>query len=433
MNLNRETFSGVKWTSSSSLVLAVFGLLKISVLARFLNPSDFGLMALVTFVLGIMNLFMDMGLTSAILHKQNISQKEYASLYWVNIIFSLCLFAFLYFVSPLIGSFYGEPELNQLIPLMAYSIVLSALGRQFKTVEQKKLRFKYIAITEIIGATFGFSTAFFFAVNNYGVYTLVYSSLIQYTTVNAIYFINGCSTYGILFHFCFKEVKPFLKIGVYQVGGQLLNYFNRDLDILLIGKFFGSEILGGYSLAKQLVQYPMQLLNPIVSRVSAPILALTQDDYFLLKDKFLNFLNIVSTTNIFAYGFLALFSYPIVSLLYGVEYTYISTIVKILSIYMYFRSVASIIGSLVIATGKTYLEFNWNFFVLFITPFFIYIGALVSIEMVAFALVMVTILLFIPSWFFLIYKLCGATLKEYSYNYIPRLKSLWSLINISRG
>ena len=96
MSLKSKTISGVKWSTVSTITLAIVGLLKISVLARFLDAGDFGLMALVTFVLGFMNLFMDMGLTSAILHKQKISNDEYASLYWINIIFSFILFALIY-------------------------------------------------------------------------------------------------------------------------------------------------------------------------------------------------------------------------------------------------------------------------------------------------------------------------------------------------
>ena len=77
MTIKKQAISGVKWTTVSTIIIAISALLKISVLARFLDVSDFGLMALVTFVLGFMDLFMDMGLTSAILHKQNIKKVNF--------------------------------------------------------------------------------------------------------------------------------------------------------------------------------------------------------------------------------------------------------------------------------------------------------------------------------------------------------------------
>ena len=425
MSLRSKTTSGVKWTSVSTITIAVVGLLKISVLARFLDATDFGLMALVTFVLGFMNLFMDMGLTSAILHKQEISDNEYASLYWINIIFSLVLFGLISLASPYIASFYEEPELTLLIPLMAISIMFSALGRQFKTVEQKNLNFKYLAVTDIIGALFGLGVGVFAAIRGHGVYALVYAALTQYAISNMVYFVKGLWDRGMLFHFKYVETKPFLKIGIYQVGGQVVNYFNRDLDILLIGKFFGSEILGGYSLAKQLVQRPMQILNPIITNVASPVLALIQSDKDELKRKFLSFLNIVATANLTAYGLLALLAYPTVLVLYGGEFTHIVILVQILCAYMFIRSVASLVGSLVVATGRTDLEFYWNIFVLLVTPLAIFIGAQFSVEMVALSLVIAMVILLIPAWKLLINKLCGASLSEYLNSYVPRWYNLY--------
>lgn len=428
MSLKSKTISGVKWTSISTITLAVITLLKIAVLARFLDAADFGLMAIVTFVLGFMNLFMDMGLTSAILHKQDISNDEYASLYWINVIFSLLLFGLICLVSPYVAIFYVEPELNILIPLMAISIMFSALGQQFKTVEQKQFNFKYIAITGIIGAVCGLVVGIITAIRGYGVYALVYAALTHYAISNLIYFGRGLWDRGMLFHFKYRETKPFLKIGIYQVGGQAVNYFNRDLDILLIGKFFGSEVLGGYSLAKELVQRPMQILNPIITNVASPVLSLMQTDKDQLKRKFLSFLNIVATANFTAYGLLALLAYPTVLVLYGSDYTHIVILVQILSAYMFIRSVGSPVGSLVVATGRTDLEFYWNIFVLFVTPFAIFIGAQFSVEMVALSLVIAMMILFIPAWKLLINRLCGASLGEYLNSYLPRWEKVYRLI-----
>ena len=290
MNIKKQIVSGVKWTTIGTIVIAVVALLKLSVLARFLDKADFGLMALVTFVMGFMNLFSDMGLTSAILHKQNISKKEYASLYWFNIGFSIILYAILYAVTPFVTSFYNEPELNILIPLLGLNLLISAIGRIFKTIESKHLIFKEITIFEIIAAIVSLCFAIYLAMNDYGVYTLVYSALLQYSLQNLMYLVYGLRKYGLLFRFKFIETKPFLKIGIYQVGGQVVNYFNRDLDILIIGKFFSPEILGGYSLAKQLVFRPAQILNPIITKIASPGLSLLQNNsmYIPLRANFIS-------------------------------------------------------------------------------------------------------------------------------------------------
>jgi O-antigen/teichoic acid export membrane protein len=331
-------------------------------------------------------------------------------------------------MSPFLGAFYNESELEVLIPIMAISIMLSALGRQFKTIEQKQLNFKYIALTDVVGVGIGLIVSVITAVKGFGVYALVYGALTQYSISNSIYFINGLRDRGRILRFRYTESKPFLKIGIYQVGGQLVNYFNRDLDILLIGKLLGSEILGSYSLAKQLVQRPMQILNPIISKVASPVLAIIQEDKQQLRIKFLSFLNMVATINFIAYVMLALFAYPAVVLLYGKKFLDIVLLVQVLSIYMFLRSVGNPVGSLITATGKTKLEFYWNLFVLLITPIAVYIGAQFSKEYVALSLIMASLILLYPFWKLLIFKLCGATAREFFLTFIPHFGIIYRLV-----
>lgn len=412
-NIKKEVVSGVKWTTIGTIVLAIVALVKLSVLARFLDKADFGLMALVTFVMGFMNLFNDMGLTSAILHKTNISKKEYASLYWINIMFSFILYGILFLVSPLVASFYNEPELTVLIPLLGLNLIISAIGRIFKTIESKHLKFKMISIFEIIAAICSLCFAIFLAMNNYGVYTLVYSALLQYIIQNLLYFIYGLKKYGLLFHYNYLETKPFLKIGVYQVGGQVVNYFNRDIDILLIGKFFSSEVLGGYSLAKQLVFRPAQILNPIITKVASPSLSKLQGNIEVLRLNYFKLISIVAKVNAIVYIALIIFAPLAVLIFYGEGFDEVVSLVRILSVYMIFRAIGNPVGSLIIATGKTNIEFYWNLLVLIVIPVFVFISSQYTITYVAWSLNIASFILFYPAWKFLIYKIIGGTFMEY--------------------
>jgi len=419
--IKSNVISGVKWTTIGTITNALVALLKIAILARFLDKADFGLMALVTFVMGFMNLFNDMGLTSAILHKQQISKNEYASLYWLNVIFSIVLYGVLLLITPLVSNFYEEQDLKFLIPLLGLNLLISAGGRIFKTIESKFLLFKQVTIFEISASLLSLIFAVYLAINGYGVLALVYSALLQYLVQNALYLILGLKKYGLKLHFNFGETTPFLKIGMYQVGGQIINYFNRDMDILLIGKFFNSDVLGGYSLAKQLVSRPAQILNPILLKVASPALAKFQENMLQLKTNYLKLVGWVGKLNFAVYGAVALFAPIIVQLFYGTGFEEINPLVRILSVYMIFRAIGNPVGSLVIATGKTHLEFLWNMITLLVLPIFIYSGSIMGIEEVAWALTLAMAILFIPSWRLLVYKMTGATFKEY----------LWAIVKPS--
>ena len=413
MNLNQQVIKGVKWTTIGTVTVAVSNILKISVLARFLSKDDFGVFAILSFFLGFFNLFSDMGLTTAILHKQNIKKNEYASLYWFNILFCIFLYLLLFLITPMISNFYNAPTLDFLIKLLGLSIIINSIGLQFRTIETKNMSFKYISIFDIIASVASLLFAIWLAMNGYGVLSLVYSIILQYTISNILLLLLGIKKFGILFHFKFKELKPFLSIGLFQVGGQLANFFNRNLDILIIGKFFTQEILGGYSLAKELVFKPAQVINPILTKVAAPTLAKFQINQELLKENYLKLINIVSSINSIIYFVLIVFAPIIVDVLYGGGYTNIVILVRVLCVYMFFRAISNPIGSLVVATGRTDVEFIWNIGLLIFIPIVVYIGSMFGVVQVTIALTAAMILLFLPSWYFLVRKMSGATLREY--------------------
>lgn len=431
MNLKQQSILGAKWMTLSTGLVSVFAILKISILARFLDKTDFGLMALVTFVLGFMNLFMNMGLPAAILHKQNITNNEYASLYWLNLGFSIFLYIVLILLTPLMAKFYSEKELLVLLPIVGLSLIISGAGQQFKTIEQKELHFKYISLVEISASFLSLIFSIILAVKGFGVYALVYSALLLYTFSNSVYLIHGLKSRGLRIHFSFLEAKPFLKIGIYSTGGQIINYFNKGLDIIIIGKLFGIEVLGGYSLAKQLVLRPKQLFGLILTRVASPTLARLQDDIILLKRNFLKLSNLVATINISIYLIIIVFSSIIVRVFYGSGYENIEILVKILSLYMIFIAVRNPVTSLITATGKTYLDFYWYLFTFPVIPIAILIGAQINIEWVAISMVIAMAVLFIPYWWFIIRKLIPASLFEYMKTLLPNYKRLWNLIQIS--
>jgi len=312
---------------------------------------------------------------------------------------------------------------------MSIILILSAIGRQFKTIEQKNLNFRRIAAIVIVSSLVSLLLAVVLAIKGFGVYSLVYAALVQYFMSNMSFFFLGISKNKILFHFSYQEVKPFVKIGIFQVGSQVTNYFNRNLDILIVGKFFGSDVLGGYSLAKQLVFRPGKMINPVLTRVGAPVLARFQDNIQLLRKNYLKLINLVAAINLPIYLGIFFLAPLLVNVLYGEAYFEIVNLVRILSIYMLIRSLFNPVGTLVIATGRTDLEFYWNLFTLAFMPVAIYIGSQFSIEGVAWGILIAMVLLLIPYWWFLIRKMIGVDLITYLSWIIPKANSYRIITN----
>lgn len=417
---------GVKWTTILNAFLFVAGLLRMAILVRFLEKEDFGLMALATFVIGMTTLFMDMGISSAILHKQNVTKREYASLYWLNVGLSIVLYALVFFLAGPIGAFYGETELTPIIRLVGIGLLLSALGRQFKTINQKEFAFRRLALVEMTAMLASLLVGGILAVQGWRIQALVWSTLTNFAISNFTYLLLGVRENGLLLHFSWQETERFLKIGFWEVLSQLMNQFNRDIDVLLIGKLLGAEVLGGYHLAKQLAQKPMALLNPIVTSVATPYLAKLQTTKEELKGNFLKILNMVASVNLPVYLVLAIFAEPVVRIYYGSDQLDIVPIMRILCGYMYFRAIINPAGSLLIATGRTDLNFYWNLLLLGAFPVFVYTGHFYGAIGVAYGLLSLIVVMFIPTWKILIAIPSGASLGEYLRALIPD----WRLISL---
>ena len=156
MSLKEKTLSGVKWTTFSTVINAIIQLLQIGILARFLDVSDFGLLAIITLVIGFSNMFVDFGISSAIIHNQNITNNQLSTLYWLNVFFSLVIFTIIFFSAPFIADFYDDTRLTELIIYTSLTIIIQAFGKQFFVLFEKKLMFNLLSKIEMFGVFIGF-------------------------------------------------------------------------------------------------------------------------------------------------------------------------------------------------------------------------------------------------------------------------------------
>lgn len=413
INLRKTALLGVKWTTVGTIGRAIFQLLQISILTRFLPKEAFGLVAMALFVVQFSNIFVDMGMTSAILHRQNTTNNEYSSIYWLNIFISLTLYSILFFTAPIISRFYEEPELRMLIPILGINLLLMAAGRQHRTILQKQFQFRTITIAELISFFLGLITAILLAINDFGVYSLVYSTLVASFVSNSFFLIQNLNLNPIGFHFSFHETKSFLKIGGYTMGSSLLDFFSREIDIILIGKMLGAENLGIYSLAKQIVLKLYSIINPIVITVLSPLLSAIQKEKKRLKTTYLKVIKYLAYINFPLYALVIVLSKEILHLVYGSSYAESYLVLSFIAFAYCLVALSNPVGSLQIATGRTDIGFKWTVMRLLITPAIIFAGATINIEAVAGFYAILSLFLLIPLWYIQLKPMANINLKEY--------------------
>ena len=226
MGLLKTGIKGMAWTTLSIVVRSVVSLLQITILTRFLDKADFGLVAIATVFIGFTQLFLDLGISVGIMHKQDTTPKVYSSLFWLNILMGVLLTAILCVISPLAAKMYDEPSLTRILIFLSCTVFFASVGAQHRTMQQKEMRFQYISIVEIVSSILTFCVAVYTASHGYGVYSLVYSTLFNAVFSNLVFLgIGLIKDKNISFHFNFRETIPFLRIGVFSIGSNVLDYF----------------------------------------------------------------------------------------------------------------------------------------------------------------------------------------------------------------
>ncbi|MCJ8498591.1 MOP flippase family protein [Chryseobacterium salipaludis] len=360
MDIRKTVVSGIKWSSISNIGLAILQLIQISILTRYLPKEDFGLLAIAVFSVNFTNIFVEMGISTAILFKQNITQKQYSSLYWLNNFIAIILYIFIYTASPLVAQFYNQPKVENIIRILAFNIILMAIGQQHRVILQKKLIFHTLAKVDLIAYTVGLITAVTMAISGYGVYSLVFSTISTSAISSSLLIYIRRKQEPILLHFKMSEIRDFLTIGTYSLGSNILDFLSREIDLILIGKYFGPRTLGIYSLAKQISLKLYSVVIPIVFSVFNPLLASMNREKKKVEYYYLKVLHMISHTTIPFYLIVALCSREILTILYGKEYETAYYILACLAIFQACFTLVKPAGSLQIATGRTDVGFIWT-------------------------------------------------------------------------
>lgn len=413
MELKKQVIQSTKWNSLATVFNLGFQFLKLIVLTRLLDKSDFGLVAIATMVISFTSIFSDLGFTIAIIHKQDTTEKQYSSLYWANVLFSVFLFLLVVGISPLVARFYRENQLTIIIPLLAIEILANAFGKMFQTLKMKSLDFKFISIVSVSCTILGFVVTIILALTGFGVYSLVIGQLVQVLLVQSIYMITGRKSVKISLHFNVQEIKDYIIIGSYGLGAKVVDFAASKIDVFLIGRFFGMEALGVYNLAKELIAKPYSILGKIFYNIGVSAFAIIQNNINAIKDKLNLVLNSISLITAPLYILVAVFADLIVPIIYSNSFGEIIPLVRILAIFGFMSSLEFASFSVRDAKGKTNYSLLWTSLLFIIIVLTTYLLKDTSIIILAFAISVVSVITIVPFWYINIYKTIGVSFFDF--------------------
>ncbi|MFD1140773.1 MOP flippase family protein [Larkinella insperata] len=416
MSTKQQAISGGKWITISTVISTVFQFLQVSILARLLEPSVFGVVSVSTLIINFFFIFTNLGFSNSIISKQESDPKVLSSLYFMGLILGGTVFLIVYFSSPLVVAFYNEPRLDKVIKLASIYFIINYFGQIYLFILQKELQFKSVAIIEIIGTITGTSIAIALAYNGYAETSLIIGYLIMHVVRTVLSIILGLKYFKPSLYFNLDLIKDHLRFGLFNVGDGLIGFIQGNADNIIVGSLLGVTSLGYYTIAYQLAVFPINKLNPIILQVAYPVLAKMKGNDQELKNSYIKILDIISYLNIPLLAGLLITAESVVPLFYGPGWDNTIPLIKIFVFQSFFGCLTHPLFTLAFTKGKPNLLFYLNLATLAVKiPLLYFFGKYWHVTGIAFSYLTTTFISLILN-FYIAYSLIGNFFKEFLAN-----------------
>jgi PST family polysaccharide transporter len=358
MYLKDQAILGIEWTAGARVAKLILQFIISVILARLLTPKDFGLIAMIVVFTGFAALFSEMGFGTALIQRKVIEERHLSSIFWLNIAVGLILTCIFFAGAPLVSTFYSEPRLKTLTMFVSANFFLSSFKVVQFSILSRSMDFRKLAVIETTTMFIAGSFAITLALFGYGVWSLAWQMII--TTIIGVILFWLFTEWRPRFQFDKNAVKELLGFSSNLLGFNVFNYWARNIDNLLIGKFVSSAGLGIYSRAYGLMLMPLSQISATLGRVLFPSLSKTQDDKVLAKKIYLKTIGAIALLTLPMMTGLMVVADSFVLALLGPKWAAVIPVLRILCLVGMMQSLGTTVGWVYSSQGRTDLMFRWG-------------------------------------------------------------------------
>lgn len=252
------------------------------ILARLLDPSTYGTIALVTVFIAILQVFVDSGLGNALIQKKDSDNIDFSTVFYFNVAMCFALYVVMFFCAPLIANFYKMPDLTLVIRVLSLTIVISGLKNVQQAYVSKTLQFKRFFFATLGGTLGSAALGIFMAYKGYGVWALVAQNLFNLMLDTVILWLTV--KWRPIKAFSWKRLKGLFSYGWKLLVSALLDTGYNELRALIIGKKYSSEELAFYNKGNQFPNFIVCNINTSIDSVLLPVMSREQDDKKVVRE-----------------------------------------------------------------------------------------------------------------------------------------------------
>lgn len=252
------------------------------ILARVLTPKDFGIIGMLAIFIALARVFVDSGLGTALIRKQNVTNADYSTVFIFNVIAGLIIYILLFFIAPLIAEFYSEPKLTLLTRVISLNFLIGSIGSVHITILSKNLNFRTQSKISILSILLSGLIAVVLAYLKFGVWALVFQSLSYSIFSTSFYWL--AKVWQPSLYFSIISFKNLFGFSSKLLLSSLIDTIFQNVYFVIIGKWFNVYDLGYYTQAQKIQETPSLMINNIIQRVSFPVFSSIQDDNERFKE-----------------------------------------------------------------------------------------------------------------------------------------------------
>ncbi|MGW6663043.1 MOP flippase family protein [Peribacillus sp. NPDC055009] len=314
-SLKRKTLSGLIWSFADLIANQGIQFIIQIILARLLLPEHFGLVGMILVFIAISNSIIDSGFSQALIRQKNVSQEDYSTVFYFNLVMGLVLYGILFIIADPISIFFGEPQLITILRVLSLVLIINSFGIIQRVFLVKNVDFRTQTKINMIAGIISGILAVFFAVMGFGVWALVIKTVSMQIIQTLLLWILNKWVPSLVFNR--QSFKRYFGFGSKLLVSGLIDTFYNNIYYVIIGRFFSASQLGYYTNAIKLRDIASQSITTSVQRVTYPILSNIQEDEKRLKN---GYRKVIKTSSFIIFPImvgLAAVAEPLIYILFG--------------------------------------------------------------------------------------------------------------------
>jgi O-antigen/teichoic acid export membrane protein len=349
-SMSKSVASGVSWVAAAKLGTQGAQFLSGLVLARLLTPHDFGTIASVYVITGFTVLLFDLGFGPALVQLRDLTEQDLSTAFWINLLGGVVFALLLAAAGPLLASFYSQPALVYITPILALSFTFN-VGICNRALLARRMLFQAATVVEVGAAVAGFTTSIVLALLGAGVVSLAVGPVVQSIVLSAGLWV--VAPWRPSQFIAKRSVRRLWRFSGGMLGFNVVNYWSRNADNLLVARVLGASALGYYARAYNLMLMPIQQVSQVVGRVMFPALTAMRDDKARVGTGYRRALHLINAITVPVLAALTAVAPGLVPLLWGPAWDATIPLLQILCLAGIPQCLAASVGWLYQSQGRT--------------------------------------------------------------------------------